>query len=199
MNHFTQCPIPNPGGKDCWREPHPANSFGVCIEHWRKIVKQWHDEEPAASIYCMHCGNLAVIDVVELKSAVCPTCHLRMSDPGIVQEMVESHRAAEAQPRPEVNGVVYYMRFGDRVKIGFTGNLEIRAQQVPNDEVIAAEPGTFATEAKRHGEFAPELVSNTKEWFTMTPRLAFHMANVRDAHGDPFELSRKRRLIGSRR
>lgn len=200
MSHYKQCPIPNKGGKDCWQEPHPANSFGICIEHWRKVVEQWHDEDPSVSVTCMHCGGSSHFDPVDLKTAICHICHQQISDPGILSQLLEME-ATLRQPgsKVDVHGVVYYMRFSDRVKIGFTTNLSTRALQVPNDEVIAAEPGTYALERQRHEEFTVERMTERGEWFTMSPRLAFHMANIRDAHGDPFAVSARRRLSASRR
>lgn len=50
--------------------------------------------------------------------------------------------------------VVYYLRFGDRIKIGTTTNLRTRLISVPCDEVLAVEPGSYALERERHEQFA---------------------------------------------
>lgn len=195
MDYYKQCPIPIQGGKDCWREPHPANSFGICIEHWHKVVGQWHDEEPSVSVTCMHCGESSRIDPLELKSAICQVCHQQITDPELLRHLIEREEEfRRTLSRREDGGVVYYMLFGDRVKIGFTTNLSTRALQIPNDEVVAAEPGTYALERQRHSEFSDERITERGEWFKLSPRLGFHMANIRDAHGDPFEVSLRRRM-----
>lgn len=186
MNYFQHCPIPASGGKDCVREPHPANSFGICVEHWREVAQQWISEEPAVTILCSHCSQATSIDMVELSFATCQRCHKRISDVETIQDMIERQAAYKPTPQSEIKGVVYYMRFSDRVKIGFTTDLEARSKQIPFDEVVAAEPGTYALERRRHTEFLEERMSERGEWFTLTPRLAFHMANVRDRYGEPF-------------
>lgn len=200
MHYFTHCPIPANGGKDCGNNPHPGNSFGICSAHWRKIADQWMGERPEVTVQCINCHNLSAVDSVELEYATCRFCHKQISDPGMIREMVEASNAAQAErlAGKDQQGVVYYLRFSDRVKIGFTTNLSIRAPQIPHDEVVAAEPGSFALERQRHEEFTAERLTERGEWFTLTPRLAFHMANVRDAHGDPFGVKGKG-LSGVRR
>jgi len=143
---------------------------------------------------------MSSIDSVELEYATCQFCHKQISEPGMIRAMVERQQAAESErlPNRDHRGVVYYLRFSDRVKIGFTTDLSVRAPQIPHDEVVAAEPGSFALERQRHEEFTAERLTERGEWFTLTPRLAFHMANVRDAHGDPFGVTGKG-LSGVRR
>lgn len=199
MHYFTHCPIPAQGGKDCGNNPHPGNSFGICSAHWRKIADQWIGEKPAVTVSCINCHHMSAIDSVELEYATCQFCHKQISEPGMIREMVEKQQAAQSErlPNKDHRGVVYYLRFSDRVKIGFTTDLSVRAPQIPHDEVAAAEPGTYALEAQRHAEFTNERLTERGEWFTLTPRLAFHIANVRDQHGDPFEV-KARRLNGAR-
>lgn len=143
-------------------------------------------EQPAVTIACNHCNQSVVLDPVELSFAVCQVCHKRISDTEFIQELLDEQAAIKAQPVSDIQGVVYYIKFSDRVKIGFTSNLEVRAKQLPHDEVVAAEPGTYALERQRHAEFEYDRLTERGEWFTLTPRLAFHMANVRDRYGDPF-------------
>lgn len=201
MHHFTHCPIPASGGKDCGNNPHPGNSYGVCSPHWRKLADEWLGERPQVTVQCINCTKLSTIDSVELDYATCQFCHKQISEPGLIRELVERQRAAQiARPaNKDLLGVVYYLRFSDRVKIGFTTDLDVRAQQIPHDEIVAAEPGTYALESQRHTEFSPERLTERGEWFNLTPRLAFHMANVRDKYGNPVEVSRARRAHGAGR
>lgn len=78
---------------------------------------------------------------------------------------------------PAVGALVYYVRFSDRVKIGTTHNLAKRLADVPHDEVLATEPGGLILERQRHEQFAHLRVH--REWFTLTPELADHIAAVR--------------------
>lgn len=78
---------------------------------------------------------------------------------------------------PATGQVVYYMRFGDRVKIGYSSNLALRLQSVPNDELLATEPGTMATESARHEQFAELRI--TGEWFQYVEPLVAHINGLR--------------------
>lgn len=49
------------------------------------------------------------------------------------------------------NSVVYYMRIGNRVKIGFTTNLARRLIYINPEELLATEPGDNGLEQRRHG------------------------------------------------
>ncbi|MFC4006609.1 GIY-YIG nuclease family protein [Nonomuraea purpurea] len=75
------------------------------------------------------------------------------------------------------SSVVYYIQFGDRVKIGFTTNLEKRLTALPHDEVLATEPGGQVTERRRHEEF--ETYRITGEWFEMGDELVDHINELR--------------------
>lgn len=79
--------------------------------------------------------------------------------------------------------IVYYLQFGERIKIGTTSNLQKRLKVVPHDRVLAVEPGGHALEHMRHIEFKSARV--TGEWFTCSPELMAHVRNVLDTHGDP--------------
>ncbi len=76
--------------------------------------------------------------------------------------------------------VVYYVRFGDRVKIGTTADLVTRLQGIPHDEVLAVEPGGVELERGRHNEFAEHHIRG--EWFHAHPHLLAHAMRDRIAH-----------------
>lgn len=84
-------------------------------------------------------------------------------------------------------GVVYYLRLDDGlVKIGYTQHLAQRIRQLyrrPQD-LLAIEPGTLSTEARRHREFQ-HLRIDTAERFRADPDLLHHIAAVREEHGKP--------------
>lgn len=63
--------------------------------------------------------------------------------------------------------VVYYVRFGDMVKIGFSTNVRSRLQAIPHQEVLAVKDGTMADERAAHRACAEwRLVG---EWFQDCP------------------------------
>lgn len=76
-------------------------------------------------------------------------------------------------------GLVYFMRFGDRVKIGFTTNLPLRLQSIPHDELLATIPGTMADEKRLHSRFAAHRVHH--EWFHLVPEILAHIEEAKRA------------------
>lgn len=76
--------------------------------------------------------------------------------------------------------VVYYMRIGNRVKIGFTTNLPLRLKAITPEELMATELSTRPSlEAERHREFAEYRTHG--EWFRLEGRLAEHIGRLRKA------------------
>lgn len=76
-------------------------------------------------------------------------------------------------PRPRVD-IVYYLRFGDRVKIGTTANPRQRFSAIRHEEVLAFERGDRRLEQRRHLEFAEER-QGSSEWFVRSERLDAHI------------------------
>jgi hypothetical protein len=76
-------------------------------------------------------------------------------------------------PPPRVD-VVYYLRFGERVKIGTTMNPRQRFAALRHEEVLAFERGARRREQERHAEFAAER-AGTSEWFELSARLRAHI------------------------
>lgn len=184
MRKFTHCPIPAKGGADCWNESHPASPFGLCVEHWRKVVDQWYGEQPAINLRCAQCDNIAVVDSVDIPYARCSHCNFPIGDLEASLELIDAE-AEVIRKKRGMGGVVYYIRFGNRVKIGFTTSLRSRVMALPVDEVMAAEPGSYDIEAQRHKQFAADLAAG-REWFNPSGALMAHVAGVREVHGDPF-------------
>jgi hypothetical protein len=94
-----------------------------------------------------------------------------------------------AAPRPAAlpgpgEGFVYYVRFGDRIKIGFSESVKDRLQAVPHDELLAVEPGPMELERMRHRQFASLLVAR-REWFRHGAELLSHIAMLREHYGEP--------------
>lgn len=95
-------------------------------------------------------------------------------------------REASHKEALKAQSVVYYVRIGDVIKIGFTGNVKQRMSQlrVPIDAILATEPGGREIEATRHKQFA-DLRVGTLENFRPEKRLIDHIDAVREYHGDP--------------
>ncbi|MDA8323237.1 MAG: hypothetical protein M0030_25980 [Actinomycetota bacterium] len=70
--------------------------------------------------------------------------------------------------------IVYYVRFGDRIKIGWTTELRTRLQSIPYDALLAVEPGGKDVEQARHRQF--RALSLGREWFRDAEPLTSHVA-----------------------
>lgn len=189
MEYFDHCPMPNAGGSDCWEEPHPASRFGLCVRHWRKVVEDWCADQPTMNLRCTNCRTLNNIDTAELAAARCAHCGWDISAPAVILESPQIAAAAvtsSSAPR----GVVYYVRFGDRIKIGYSAHLSGRMVAIPHDEVLATEPGDIAQERRRHREFSADRVEGQNEWFHVSPELLQLAVDLRTKHGAPYALAR---------
>jgi hypothetical protein len=93
------------------------------------------------------------------------------------------HSSAEPVPAPvEVyetlrHDVVYYMRFGNLIKIGTSGVLQTRVRVLKPDELLATEPGSYRLERKRHRQFSRYRAEG--EFFYPAPELLEHIRKVK--------------------
>lgn len=91
------------------------------------------------------------------------------------------------KPTRTYDPVVYYVRLGDRVKIGTTVDLtsrlnSFRTVYMADDiELLATEPGDGLLERERHREFAAERLDARHELFNPSPRLLAHIESVKAA------------------
>ena len=74
--------------------------------------------------------------------------------------------------------VVYYVLFGDRVKIGTTMNLRSRLRSIPHDEVLATEPGGYELEKRRHAQLHSSRIYANREWFYYNDEVRAHIASL---------------------
>lgn len=81
--------------------------------------------------------------------------------------------------------VVYYLRVGDLIKIGYTFKLEQRLRQYPPDAVLlAVEPGDEELEKQRHHHLRHSLARG-REWFHPTPEVEEFVQHVITQNGPP--------------
>jgi hypothetical protein len=81
--------------------------------------------------------------------------------------------------------VVYYLRFGERIKIGTSGNPRQRLATLRHDELLAFELGDRSVEQRRHAQFAAHRLDRT-EWFALNDALTEHIAVLRGGVDDPW-------------
>lgn len=94
----------------------------------------------------------------------------------------EPARDLDAIPMPgEDSPIIYYLRIGEHIKIGYSANFTIRRRFYPPDsELLAIEPGSKAIELRRLRQFTKHL-SMRREWFTPAPELLAHIERLRTA------------------
>jgi len=82
-----------------------------------------------------------------------------------------------------IGSIVYYIRRGPVIKIGWSGAPGARFLDLLPDEILAFEPGGVKEETFRHRQFAHLRCRN--EYFRPAPELMEHIRLTREAHGDP--------------
>ena len=97
-----------------------------------------------------------------------------------------AERERQLRAEREAASVVYYVRIGDHVKIGYTQDLHRRLGdlRLDPDAVMAVEPGGPDLERCRHLQFADERVGR-RENFNPSRRLLAHIESLRQRHGQP--------------
>lgn len=157
------------GIKDCIMDGG-FHGTPMCEEHawqvWATLtaVKEYDDEREAAR------NNLAQYEA-------------RMAEED--RKKREEREASWKTDRWIAPGWVYYLQVGDRIKIGFTKNIDQRMKQYPPHSVfLAAHPGTPKVEREMHHKFL-HLLANGREWFTVSHDLIAHIETMRNDFKQP--------------
>mgnify|MGYP001365160664 CR=1 FL=1 len=165
MRHDSLCTALDERGKECFRPAFESSPITLCRLH---LV--------LAAQFVAEMGGLGATAVLT-----------QQADPEPPKRPTSPHGRHMPDRIPHA---VYYMRLSNRIKIGTTSNLPNRLKGVHHDELLAIEPGGYALEAQRHGEFRDLRLPggrNGREWFDARPVLLAHVARVREEHGDPME------------
>ncbi|WP_043674642.1 GIY-YIG nuclease family protein [Clavibacter michiganensis] len=148
----------------------------LCAAHL-VVAAAWaeraHGVEDVLPSPCPACGSR--LGVRYPSGWLCAVCEWRHGD----------HPDGELAP-PRVD-VVYYIRFGDRMKIGTSANPRQRLGALRHDELLAFERGGRAVERARHARFARQRYDRT-EWFALDAELRAHVAALAAGQPDPWEL-----------
>lgn len=113
------------------------------------------------------------------------------ADPAVLERAIETGRRdwqreehADAEwrsGRPDPVHVVYYVRIGQLVKIGTTGQLATRLKAFPPDAVVlATEPGARELEHERHRQFHGTCATEQGEYFYPSAALIEHINSLRE-------------------
>jgi hypothetical protein len=112
---------------------------------------------------CLLCG--ATAGVRDERGWLCAVCGWRVGD------------APDPDLPPPRVDVVYYLRQGERVKIGTTSNPRQRFAAIWHEELLAFELGDRTLEHQRHEQFAADRFERS-EWFRMSRPLRRHLKSL---------------------
>jgi hypothetical protein len=165
---MTSCVIPS-----CDSAVAPHAPLQLCLNH----LLDAHDWVT---------GSVGETDVLPSPCAACGS-RLGVRYPGgwlcaICEWRVGELPIDASEPRVDV---VYYLRYGDRIKIGTSANPRRRIAALPHDEVLAFERGDRLLEQRRHLQFAGYRIPHT-EWFEANTELAELIEAFRDGAPDPW-------------
>lgn len=106
----------------------------------------------------------------------------RAADAKRIDKQIEAEKAALRQDR---DGFVYYIRIGERIKVGYSVDVRRRMRAYPPESaLLAIEPGDRDLETERHRQFSASR-THGREWYTLTPDLQEHIDSVIAEHGEP--------------
>lgn len=168
------CAIEVPPGHRCDRPVDPAAPLNLCPHHLL-VAHEWVARDVGVTDTlespCLACGSR--LGVRYPSGWLCAVCEWK------VGEIPDGDAI-----RPRVD-VVYYLRFGDRIKIGTSSNPRNRLAAIVHDELLAFEPGGRVLEQRRHAQFARHRLDQS-EWFGAHEDLLRHIRTITTGSDDPW-------------
>ena len=160
----------------CTRAPEPGAPVPLCHDH-------------LLAAYEWMAGEVGITDTLP---SPCPACGSRLGvhyPSGWLCAVCEwRHGEIPDSEGPVASrvDVVYYIRFGEQVKIGTSSRPRARLAQLRHEELLAFERGGRALEQSRHVRFAALRLGG--EWFSLEGELTEHIARLRVGADDPWAL-----------
>jgi hypothetical protein len=97
----------------------------------------------------------------------------------------ERYEAEKAALRQDREGFVYYLRVGERIKIGYSVDVKRRMRAYPpGSQLLAVEPGDRDQERQRHQQFAGSRTDG-REWFRPTADILELTQEIVATYGEP--------------
>jgi hypothetical protein len=113
-------------------------------------------------------------------------------------EVADASRVPRAAARDPRVGLIYYVRMGGYVKVGFAVDLRKRMMNYPPEAVLlAARPGDESEERREHEYLRPARAYG-REWYHLAPLVLNRIQEVLAEHGEPAQPKRMRREMGRR-
>lgn len=137
------------------------------------------------------CAFASCDEPVSDKYAPAPICTQHVL---LMWSTVELERQQSSAPTPEpradrsprrASGVIYYLRVGELIKVGFASNLRHRLMNYPPEaQLLAARPAQRGDEAAEHTALAAFRVHG-REWYSQHPAVLARVDDVTAEHGQP--------------
>lgn len=161
-----------------WKPP----GTGEGSEATTKLVDRVDVRDPAFSFICYALIKLQSLefelDEETIDRAVRSGRRLYEQYEEQMANMRSKHPLSAKTLQASHRSVVYYMRIGNRVKIGVTTKLATRLADINPEELLAVEPGGYDLERRRHHEYS--FLRTHGEWFRLEPPLTLHIQRLRD-------------------
>jgi hypothetical protein len=154
--------------------PDPGAPLALCASHLMAAY-DWVARDTGVTDLlpspCLACGSR--LGVRYPSGWLCAICEWRLG------ELPDAESAAIRVD------VVYYLRAGDRIKIGTSGNPRSRLAALHWDQLLAFERGGRELEQRRHAQFAVHRFPGS-EWFAANDQLTAHIAGLAAGVDDPW-------------
>jgi hypothetical protein len=174
--HPSVCGVATAPGTTCSAPVASDAPVNLCAHHLA-VAHEWVDREVGITDVlpspCLACGSR--LGVHYPSGWLCAICEWKVGD--IADYEISAVRV----------DVVYYIRFGDRIKIGTSASPRSRLAALGNNELLAFERGTRELEQRRHRQFAAYRFART-EWFEQSDEILRHINTLNPAHEDPWNL-----------
>jgi len=174
----SDCGIILDTGADCPGHVPEGSPFNLCPDHFQAVYRyqaQFNGEPGLMPESCPICEEAIGNHFGDTWQ--CRNCGYSTGMP------IDAH--VRTLEKRAVVPVVYYIRFGTRIKIGTSINPRARMVALPHDEVLAFERGSYELESRRHEQFDATRVGRT-EWFEISPALDLHIRKLRAGVSDPW-------------
>ncbi|WP_228515451.1 GIY-YIG nuclease family protein [Agreia pratensis] len=158
----------------CGAPVPPGAELNLCLRH-HLAAYDWVSRDVGVTDVlpspCLACGSR--LGVRYPSGWLCAVCEWKVGD--LPDGIVASTRL----------DVVYYLRAGQRIKIGTSANPRARLAQLSFDDLLAFERGNRLLEQQRHSQFAAHRIGRG-EWFDTNDELLAHIELLRAGVDDPW-------------
>lgn len=165
--------------------PHFRDESGVEMVYTECVLP--HCSAPVNDHSKMPLCWTCLIEAWRVVDRLARTADVSRHDEG---EEYPSALAGNATAAWSAPGVVYFIRLGDRIKVGFSRNLSTRLRALPHEEVLRVVAGSRRDEGRIHAAFDHRRV--TGEWFEAATDLIEFIADLADKDVRPLSLGARR-------